>query len=209
MNRLKTSPFAKIILVVIGTFFLSCFFAYAQGEKIGKTLILYYSLTGNTRAGCEALQEALGADILEIKDLKKRSDKGFTYRITGFASLFGLHTRIEPENPDLSSYHNIIIGSPIWTGKLSMATRTLIDKNRFDGKKVVIYTTTNAGEKGKYKEKNSKLVREAGGDVVGYYQVLAREEINGEKIERTREQMVADTLKFVPEIRQVFLSKSK
>jgi len=207
MKRFKAYSFAKLILTVLCTFFIICSFAYAQEDKMGKTLILYYSLTGNTRAGCEALQKALGADILEIKDLKKRSDKGFTYRRTGFASLFGLHTRIEPENPDLSAYHNIIIGSPIWTGKLSMAIRTLIDKNRFDGKKVVIYTTTNGSEKEKYKEKSRNLVREAGGDVLGYYQVLAMDGTDDERVERTKEQIIEDTLKFVPSIKENFSLK--
>ena len=207
MKRFKAYSFAKLILTVLCTFFIICSFAYAQEDKMGKTLILYYSLTGNTGAGCEALQKALGADILEIKDLKKRSDKGFTYRRTGFASLFGLHTRIEPENPDLSAYHNIIIGSPIWTGKLSMAIRTLIDKNSFDGKKVVIYTTTNAGEKGKYKEKSSNLVREAGGDVVGYYQILAMDRTGDEKVKRTNDQIIADTLMLVPSIKENFSLK--
>ena len=207
MKRFKAYSFAKLILTVLCTFFIICSFAYAQEDKMGKTLILYYSLTGNTGAGCEALQKALGADILEIKDLKKRSDKGFTYRRTGFASLFGLRTRIEPENPDLSAYHNIIIGSPIWTGKLSMAIRTLIDKNSFDGKKVVIYTTTNAGEKGKYKEKSSNLVREAGGDVVGYYQILAMDRTGDEKVKRTNDQIIADTLMLVPSIKENFSLK--
>jgi len=85
-----------------------------------------------------------------------------------------------------------------------MAIRTVIDRNRFDGKKLVIYTTTNAYEKEKYKEKSRKLVRKAGGDVVGYYQVLAKEEIDGEKIDRTKEQIIEDTIALVPEIKQLF-----
>ncbi|MCK5420900.1 MAG: flavodoxin family protein, partial [Deltaproteobacteria bacterium] len=120
---------------------------------MGKTLILYYSLTGNTKATCEVLQEALRADIVEIKDLVDRSGRWGFFK-TAIGSLLGMQTKIEPENPDLSPYPNIILGSPIWTGKLSMAIRTLIDKNRFDEKKIVVCTTTNAFEKEKYKEKS-------------------------------------------------------
>ena len=127
-------------------------FSLAQQHEEGKTLILYYSLTGNTKASCEALQKTLGADILEIKDLRNRSGKWGFFK-TAIASLIGRPTKIEPEHPNLSSYSFIILGSPIWTGKLSMAIRTLVDRNRFDGKKVVIFTTTNAYEKEKYKEK--------------------------------------------------------
>lgn len=171
----------------------------------GKTLILYYSLTGNTRAGCEALQQELDATIIEIKDLRKRSGKWGFFK-TAFGSLFGRHTKIEPEKIDFTGYQNVILGSPIWTGKLSMAIRTVIDRNNFDGKKVIIYTTTNAYEKEKYKEKARKLVRKAGGDVVGYYQILAKEKINGKKIDRTKEQIIEDTLALVPEIKQLFSS---
>jgi hypothetical protein len=149
------------------------------------------------------LQDTLQADIIEVKDLRKRSGKWGFFK-TAIASLFGKLTKIEPEHPDLSSYPNIILGSPIWTGKLSMAIRTLIDKNSFEDKKVVIFTTTNDFEKEKYKEKSRNLVRKAGGEVVGYYQVLAKEEVNGEKVDRTKEQIVEDTLIFVPDIKKSF-----
>ena len=45
----------------------------AQEKSMGKTLIVYYSLTGNTKAGCEVLQSELMADVLEIRDLVNRS----------------------------------------------------------------------------------------------------------------------------------------
>ena len=175
----------------------------AEEPACGKTLILYYSLTGNTRAGCEVLQAELGADMIEIKDLRKRDGKWGFFK-TAIASLVGKHTRIEPEKVDITKYHNIILGSPIWTGRLSMAIRTLIDRNRFDWRKVIIYTTTNALEKEKYQEKSRNLVRKQGGNVVGYYQILAKEEVNGKKTDRTKEQIAEDSRAIVPEIRQLF-----
>lgn len=126
------------------------------------------------------MQNELGASIMEIKDLRKRSGRWGFFK-TAIGSLVGRHTRIEPEKLDLTGYQNIILGSPIWTGKLSMAIRTFIDRNRFDGKKVIIYTTTNAFEKKKYQEKSKNLIRKAGGDVVGYYQIVAKEEVDGKK----------------------------
>ena len=207
MNRSATR-FLSITFVTIYLILATVHSLYATEHAIGKTLILYYSLTGNTKACSEALQKALGADILEIKDLRKRSGKWGFFK-TAIASLSGKHTKIEPENPDFSPYSNIILGSPIWTGKLSMAIRTFIDKNNFDGKKVVLFTTTNAFEEEKYKEKSRNLIRKAGGDVVGYYQVLAKEEVNDEKVERTKEQIVEDTLTFVPEIQRVFFLVSQ
>ena len=193
------------LVALVSLYLLCCNASPSPAEEPagGKTLILYYSLTGNTRAGCEALQNELGASIMEIKDLRKRSGRWGFFK-TAIGSLVGRHTRIEPEKLDLTGYHNIILGSPIWTGKLSMAIRTFIDRNRFDGKKVIIYTTTNAFEKEKYKEKGKNLVRKAGGDVVGYYQILAKEEVDGKKADRTKEKIIKDTIALVPEIKGLF-----
>jgi len=202
MNR----DLKKVLLITFAIiyFLLSTVpLSFSAEYTMGKTLILYYSLTGNTKATCEVLQEALRADIVEIKDLVDRSGRWGFFK-TAIGSLLGMQTKIEPENPDLSPYSNIILGSPIWTGKLSMAIRTLIDKNRFDEKKIVVFTTTNAFEKEKYKEKSKNLVRKSGGDVAGYYQVLAKEEVNGEKIDRTKGQITEDVLIFVPEIKKIF-----
>jgi flavodoxin len=188
---------------MLSFFLIAPSFSFAQQVESGKTVLLYYSLTGYTKVCCEALQGALGADIIEIKDLRKRSGKWGFFK-TAIASLFGKKTKIDPKNPDLSPYTNIILGSPIWTGKLSMAIRTLIDKNRFDGKKVVIFTTTNAYEKEKYVEKSRNLVRKSGGEVVGYYQILSRDKVDGERVERPKEQVVEDALELVPEIQKAF-----
>ena len=88
---------------------------------------------------------------------------------------------------------------------MSMAILTLIDENQFDDKKVVIFTTTNAYEKEKYKEKSKDIIRKAGGDVAGYYQVLTKEEVNeAEEIDRPIEHIIEDALQFVPEIQKTF-----
>jgi len=40
-----------------------------------KTLVVYYSLSGNTKFAAETIAAELGADIVEIVDLKKRQGK--------------------------------------------------------------------------------------------------------------------------------------
>ena len=202
MNHLKITA---IVTLTFFLFTLSC--AFATEPTTGKILILYYSRTGKTKLACETLQKPLGATMLEIKDLKDRSGRwGF---FTGaLASLFGMHTEIEPEHPDLAPYSCIILASPIWTGKLSPAIRTLIAKNRFDGKKVVLFTTTNAFEKEEAKEKAKALITAQGGKALGYYQVTSMKKVNDKKIERTDDEIITDTLKFVPEIQKIFSSQN-
>lgn len=199
-NQLLQQLIISVILILA---LLTPSFSSAQQEKERKTLILYHSLTGNTRACCEALQKELYADSIEIKDLVDRAGRWGFFK-TAIASLVGRHTEIEPEHPDLSPYPSIILAAPVWTGRLSMAIRTLIDKNSFEGKKVIIFTTTNALEEEKYREKSKDLVRNAGGTVAGYYQVVAQEEVDGEKKARGIEAMVQDTRAFVPQIKEAF-----
>jgi flavodoxin len=177
--------------------------AYAQESKAGKILILYYSRTGNTKLCCEALQKELGADMIEIKDLKNRSG-GWGFFTGAVGSMFDFHTDIDPVKPDLSPYKNIIIASPIWTGTLSTAIRTLIDKNQFDGKNVLLFTTTNAAEKEKYIEKSKTRVAQRGAQVAGYCQVVVKKEVNGKKVDRPKQELIEDALKFVPEIKKAF-----
>jgi flavodoxin len=177
---MKKSMIVLTIIIFIFTVSLS----FAGEQAAGEILILYYSKTGKTKVACEALKRALGADIVEIK---------------------GVKDKIEPEHPDVSSYPFIILGSPIWMARLSAPMRTLIAKNRFDGKKVVIFTTANSF--GKVYEENSKPpVTAAGGKVVGYYLVLSKDTVNNELVDRTDIQIVGDTLKLVPEIKKCFSS---
>ncbi len=200
MQSYYRTPFIAVIaLLLVCTSTL----AVAQESSMGKTLILYYSRTGNTKMCCEALQKELGADLIEIKDLKNR-DGGWGFFTGALGSMFNVHTNIDPLNPDLSPYKNIIIASPIWTGTLSTAIRTLIDKNRFDNKQVVMFTTTNAAEKEKYIEKSKARAANNGAQVVGYYQVVVKREVAGKKVDKPKQEIIEDTLKFVPEIKKAF-----
>jgi len=200
MQRYYRTPFIAVVaLLLVCTSTLTI----AQESSMGKTLILYYSRTGNTKMCCEALQKELGADLIEIKDLINR-DGGWGFFTGALGSMFNVHTNIDPLNPDLSPYKNIIIASPIWTGTLSTAIRTLIDKNLFDNKQVVMFTTTNAAEKEKYIEKSKARAANNGAQVVGYYQVVVKREVEGKKVDKPKQEIIEDTLKFVPEIKKAF-----
>jgi flavodoxin len=204
IHQLLQKPWKGVVLLsFVAVIFIVLNFlpAYAQEDTAMKTLIVYYSRTGNTKAVCEALQKELRADIIEIHDLKNRAG-GWGFFTGAIGSLFSTHTRIEPATPDLTAYSNILIGSPVWSGKMSTAIRTFIAKNRFDGKKVVILTTTNALEKEGSQNKSKALVQQAGGVVAGYYQVLAREKADGKRVERTQQQIADDGLKLAPEIKK-------
>jgi len=166
----------------------------------GKALILYYSHTGNTKAACEALQKELGADIQEIRDLKSR-DSGLSMVGAMLKTILGMQTDIEPETVDLAPYDTIIVSAPIWAAKFGLAMRTFVERNSFEGKKVVIFITADAFVEEKYQDKHRALVEESGGTVAGHFQVHATDEVDGEKVPRSQVKMVEETLKLVPAVK--------
>jgi flavodoxin len=190
-------------MFVIAALIFSMPLGHAQENATDDILILYYSRTGNTRMTCEELQKELNARLIEIKDLNDRS--GSWGGLTGMLNtLFNMETGIEPEHPDLSANSNIILASPLWAGKLAPAIRTLIARNRFDNKKVIIFTTGNAILDEKNQDKNKALVSTAGGRVVDYLQVAVQEKVNDKKVDRPKDKVLEDATKLVPEIKKAF-----
>ena len=173
----------------------------------GKTLILYYSHTGNTKAACEVLQKELGADIQEIRDLKAR-DKGFGMIAGMLKTILGMQTDIEPETVDFGSYDTLIIAAPIWASKFGLAMRTFVERNDFEGKPVIIFITADSYVDEKYQNKHTALVEASGGTVAGHFQVHATDEAGGEKVPRSKEKIGEETLKLLPGIKACITGKN-
>ncbi len=171
------------------------------GEQAGsdKILILYYSRTGNTKAACEALQKEFGTDMQAIQDLNNRDGK--FGMISGMVkTITGMQTDIEPETVDFDPYDTLIISAPIWASKFGLAMRTFVERSSLQGKRVVIFITSDSFVEEKYQQQHTALVEGSGGQVLGHFQVQAMDLVDGEKVPRTKEKIVEDTLKLVPDI---------
>ena len=89
------------------------------------TAILYYSLSGTTKALAEKRAAETGADIFEVCEAKKRN--GFTAFIPGCCLAMGLKSSaIAPLAADLSAYDEIVIMGPIWAGRPAPAVNAII-----------------------------------------------------------------------------------
>jgi flavodoxin len=201
--------FYRVVLaaVITMTLVVSAGVCAAEDQALpGKILILYYSKTGNTRAACEALQKETGADIREIKDLNSR--EGF-WAATGMLKIFmGMQTDIEPETVDFGSYDTLVIAAPIWAAQFGLAMRTFVERNDFEGKPVIIFITADSFVDEKYQNKHRALVEASGGRVAGHFQVHATDEVDKEKVPRSKEKIVEDTLKLVPGIKACITGKN-
>lgn len=90
-----------------------------------KTLIVYYSLTGNNQALAEKLYEPLQYDILRLEEETKRNV--FT---TLLDLVFKRLPRLKKYNVDISSYENVVLIAPVWAGKVAAPMESFIRRER-------------------------------------------------------------------------------
>jgi Flavodoxin len=97
-----------------------------------KTIIVYYSLDGNTKSAAEVLAEMIGADGCEIQPVKPiRSAGKPTFRVLmqgGGQVTFGICPKLKAFSADLASYDRIILGTPVWAGRCASPVYGFIKK---------------------------------------------------------------------------------
>ncbi len=104
-----------------------------------QTLIVYYSLEGNTEYVVNAIAGKLSADVLKLVPKKAYSDKGFSKFFWGGKSAVMAETpELEPYNVDFSEYDQVVIGSPVWAGTFTPPIRTFVKDNKaaLSGKRI-------------------------------------------------------------------------
>jgi flavodoxin len=105
-----------------------------------KTLIAYYSRTGNAKFVAETIAATIGADVEEVVDLKKRSGT-LGFLSGGKDATQGKETQIGETKRSPKDYELIILGTPVWASALTPAIRTYINHNDLSGKKVALFFT--------------------------------------------------------------------
>lgn len=115
-----------------------------SGPKISimKTLVVYYSRTGNTRKIAEELGNALECDVEEIIDTKNRSGVLGFIRAGRDAQQRKL-TVLQDIKNDPGVYDLLIIGTPTWGGNMSTPIRTYMQENRAKFNSVAFFNTAN------------------------------------------------------------------
>jgi flavodoxin len=105
-----------------------------------KSLVVFYSRTGNAKFVAETVAAELGSDLEEIIDMKNREGK-LGYLSGGSDAARGKETKIAETKRSPADYDLIIVGTPVWAGRITPAIRTYLGKNDLSGKKVAVFFT--------------------------------------------------------------------
>ena len=112
----------------------------------GRCLVVYYSRSGNTRQVAEAIAQELGAVVEEIVDRKKRSG-AMGFAGGGKDALFKKLTQIDEPTNDPSAFELVLIGTPVWAGRMAPAVRTWLSRFR-DCLPQIAFFATAGGQSG-------------------------------------------------------------
>lgn len=111
-----------------------------------KSIIIYYSYSGNTHKVANILAEDLRrssqVDILRLQALDE-SDSFFAQALRALKHSRG---KIKEAKLDLSGYDRICLGTPVWAFAPVPAVNTYLDQcSGIEGKDVIIFTTYGSG----------------------------------------------------------------
>ena len=123
--------------------------------ETGKTLVVYYSASGNTKRVAEDIAEVAGGDLFEITptepytsdDLNWTNSDSRVSREHDDESLRDVPLTTT-EVPDWDSYDTVFIGYPIWWGIAAWPVDGFVKANDFTGKTVIPFATSSSSGMG-------------------------------------------------------------
>ena len=116
-------------------FFVCTMLTLLSTETTAKTLVVYYSYTGNSQEIVNTLTSQIEADVMEILP----AEKGLKYEANNYALGTQLlnaikanpndassYPAIDPVTTSLSGYRNVIIVTPLWWSQMAAIMQTYL-----------------------------------------------------------------------------------
>ena len=103
-------------------------------------LCIYYSRTGSTRRAVKEIAEALDAEIVAISDERDRS------------GMDAMKTSTKPLRPfetarPLEAYKLVIVGTPVWAGRMASPVRSLLKRRGLELHRVAYVVTRSTTQR--------------------------------------------------------------
>lgn len=116
---------------------------------MNKKLVIYYSLTGNTRFIAEIIGSEINADLLELKPVKEIKIRGLVTFISGGRQVMMKEKpKLLPLSKNPNDYDVIFIGTPVWAWNFSPPIRSFFGQIKLQNKRVGLFCC-HGGQVGK------------------------------------------------------------
>lgn len=115
-----------------------------EADGAGRTLVVYFSRTNNTRIVAEQIHGLVGGDLFRVVPKTPYPED---YRETTRIARAELDNDARPEVAEtipvgeMDKYDVIFLGYPIWWGTMPMAYFTFLEQYDFSGKTVIPFCT--------------------------------------------------------------------
>lgn len=130
----------------------------------GKTLVVYFSATGNTERVAQVIAQATGGALFALEPVEPYTDADLNYN--------DADSRVSREHADESLQHvalaadtvedwadvtTVYIGYPVWWGVAAWPVSTFVEANDFTGKTVIPFCTSASSGLGESGERLAAL----------------------------------------------------
>ena len=121
--------------------------AQNKTEMKNKTLVAYFSCTGNTKAAAQKVAAALEADLYEIKPSVAYTSADLNWQDKASRSSVEMkdpssRPEIATKVSDMSQYDVVFIGFPVWWYIAPTIINTFIESYDFSGKILIPFATS-------------------------------------------------------------------
>ena len=119
----------------------------SQADKKARTLVVYYSQTGNTRAVAERIRDLSGGDLVELVPVDPYPDD---YSATTQQAKRELQSGYKPplqtKVENVGAYDIICVGSPNWWSTVAGPVKTFLSDYDLSGKTLAPFITHDTGQ---------------------------------------------------------------
>ena len=121
----------------------------AAPAPTSKTLVVYYSASGSTKAVAESIAKDTGADIFELVPKNQYTSDDLNYndnnsRANREMNDASVRPELAGDKIDLDSYDAIYLGYPIWWGTAPRIVESFLDSYSCDGKTIYLFCTSGS-----------------------------------------------------------------
>ena len=122
-----------------------------QEEKEMKTLVVYFSATGTTKAAAQKLAKEFNADLYEITPEQPYTDADLDWRDKQSRSTIEMQDKssrpaIQGRCENIADYDVVWIGFPVWWYTAPTIVNTFIEAHDFSGKTLNVFATSGGSK---------------------------------------------------------------